>query len=259
MINNNTISDFRQASPCELVFSDTNNENSRVNIFKPDCQYDENLLNSIVRMENGVYEGPSATSLDGGYRRLSPDKRIISTQDITTKITERRTFKPFDEHGTDIKPKENTHKISDWANEKVMPKAQKLKINEKTSDSFGFHNDSFFCAFECSMENRMPYMRLDPNINPKLTFVDQLFMERIPRQIIKPVHLGVAIKKIGKHTEQQKIYKGESCSQVFIKPAGLGGHKARVHPGSSEAYRKRINTKKLRQSERDKRKYLNQI
>jgi len=259
MINNSILSDYRQTSPCELAFADSNTGNSHTHALRQEHQYDENLLNSIVRMENYAYEGPSATSLDLGYRRISPDKRIISIQDISTKITERRTLKAFEDHGADIKPREKIQKISDWAKPEVLPKKGARKAPEKHIDSFGFHNNSVFGPFECKMERKEPYFKLNPNINPKLTFVDPIFLERGSRQMIEPVDLGVAIKKITKLTENQKIYRCEICLMEYSNPFALGGHKARLHPGSSEAYRKRIYTLKIRQSEREKRKCLNRI
>jgi hypothetical protein len=263
MITNNSSADYRLSSPCELVFTDSKPENSYCNAPKQECQYDENLLNSIIRVEHGFYEGPSATSVENALRRFSPDKRIFAVQDITTKITERKTLKPFDEHGTEVQSKKTAFRISDWNQERLSDKKQTNRPDDSTIDSFGFHNNSFSSpVIQCDMENDRTFRRLDPNFSPKLTFVDPLFAQRKSRYIVKPASLEVVIKKISKLSETptaSKIYKCPICYQTFSKPAALGGHKARWHPGTSETYRKRVNTKKYREQQRNKQKYLHQL
>jgi len=52
-------------------------------------------------------------------------------------------------------------------------------------------------------------------------------------------------------TEDKQDFTCEKCGEVFFNGWALGGHASRVHPGESEAYRKKIQRRDEREYERN--------
>ena len=51
--------------------------------------------------------------------------------------------------------------------------------------------------------------------------------------------------------EGEETFICEKCGEVFLSGWALGGHASRVHPGESEAYRRKIRRREERAWERD--------
>ena len=67
------------------------------------------------------------------------------------------------------------------------------------------------------------------------------------------------VKKANTRFESDKIYECETCKETFHKHAALGGHMSKVHPKTSKKFEERMHIYAMRKSERDKRKFLNNL
>ena len=201
-----------------------------------------NLTRSIFenKSEERTYFIPSFPGFKGSllnWMAFESEQKVIQPTAETT-----QTFKRID-----------NNKITDF-DEILLGKR-----NEIETPNINMIFEKFDGDFESDSENALLSEPFDKNQKAEISF---LINEKIgfrPNGTKLILDFKHFIKKANTRFESNKIYTCEKCNETFNKHAALGGHMSKVHPKESKKFEERMNVYALRKSEREKRKFLNNL
>jgi hypothetical protein len=187
-------------------------------------------------------------------RSIKKDPPETTAQEYKTKVQSKNS--PY----SNVYSRSNIeNKISTFNQQSNNKNSTKIQKQTKKESEF-VHRDTenfdknLFEDFSCSMEEDEDISTCGSFKDTPLTFLYLRHAESIlgsDGQFLTFFDFSQIMKR-----EEEKTIVCDICNKIMKSRFALGGHKGKAHPNSSKAYANRINTKKIREGQREKNKFF---
>ena len=113
--------------------------------------------------------------------------------------------------------------------------------------------------FQSDQEEEVDFVPVYTNSDVKLQFMQTGLLDKNNKKAETALDFKMFTTKAESRFETNNIYVCEVCGKKFKKHAALGGHMSKIHPKKSRKFEERMQIYALRQGERDKRKFLQNL